>query len=130
MAVGHRWIDLLDPSKEQLHGCLTGDIHERALEQLLAPAQHEDEPRPKLESHGDYVLGIFLVAVILREEDLVYYQEVDVVLTRDRLVTIRKTAEGGRPPFDPATARASCRAHESVGLILYHLADDVAERYL
>ena len=42
---------------------LPAEVHDRALEQLLAPAQHEDEPRPKLEAHGDYVFGVFLVPV-------------------------------------------------------------------
>src|SRR4051794_41569430 len=117
MAVGHRWIDLLDPSKEQLHGCLKGDIHERALGQLLAPAQHDDEPRPKLESHGDYIFGVFLVAVASKDEDAIYYQEIDLIVTRERLVTIRKTPPGGRRPFDPQSARDSGRAGERVGVI-------------
>src|SRR5436305_3424583 len=118
MAIGHRWIDLLDPSKEQLHGCLTGDIHERALGQLLAPARHDDEPRPKLESHGDYVFGVFLVAVAIREEDVVYYQEVDVVMTRDLLVTVRKTPDLGRPPYDPSAAMEACREAEGIGMVV------------
>jgi len=42
---------------------------------------HGDEPRPKLETHGEYVLGVLLVPVILADEDRVYYQEVDLVLT-------------------------------------------------
>ena len=48
-----RWIDLLDPTAETLRERLPAAVHDRAMEQLLAPAQHEDEPRPKLESHGD-----------------------------------------------------------------------------
>jgi magnesium transporter len=130
MGVGERWIDLLDPSKEELHHCLPPDIHERALEQLLAPAAHDDEPRPKLESHGDYVFGVFLIAVAVREEDLVYYQEVDLVMTRDVLVTVRKTPDHGRPPFDVSAAMEACRDQESLGMIVYHLVDDIAERYL
>src|SRR5947207_13509632 len=108
MAIGHRWIDLLDPSKEQLHGCLTGDIHERALGQLCAPAQHEDEPRPKLESHGDYVFGVFLVAVAVPEEDTVFYQEIDLVMKRERGVAVRKTP-GGSPASDTTEDGAAGR---------------------
>jgi magnesium transporter len=124
------WTDLLDPAAEEIQQHLPESIHSRAMEQLLAPAQHEDEPRPKLESHGDYVFGVILVAVALPEEDLVYYQEVDLVLTRHTLLTVRKTPEGGRAPYDPAPARAACQAHETVGSVVYHLVDDVAERYL
>jgi len=130
MAVGDRWINLLDPTEQELHERLPADVHERALAQLLAPAQHDDEPRPKLESHGDYIFGVFLVAVAVRDEDLVYYQEVDLVMTRHVLVTVRKTPDGGRPPFDPTSAMEACRASESIAMIVYHLVDDIAERYL
>jgi magnesium transporter len=130
MSVRERWIDLLDPSHDELSAHLPPDVHERALEQLLAPAEHDDEPRPKLESHGDYVFGVLLVAVAVREEDVVYYQEIDLVMTRDVLVTVRKTPVSGRAPFDPTAAMEACRHHESLGMIVYHLVDDIAERYL
>jgi magnesium transporter len=130
MPVGDRWINLLDPTEQELARCLPPHVHGRALEQLLAPARHDDEPRPKLESHGDYVFGVFLVAVAVREEDLVYYQEVDVVMTRDVLVTVRKTPDDGRPPYDPSAAMEACREQDAIGMIVYHLVDDIAERYL
>jgi magnesium transporter len=130
MAAGDRWIDLLDPSREELEARLPAEIHDRALEQLLAPVQHADDPRPKLESHGDYVFGVLLIPVVVKEEDLVYYQEVDLVMTRDVLVTIRKSPDGGRAPWEPHEAQAACRDTENVALITYHLVDDIAERFL
>jgi magnesium transporter len=130
MSAGDRWIDLLDPSPAELAGRLPAEVHDRAVEQLLAPAQHADEPRPKLESHGDYVFGVFLVPVAVPAENAVFYQEVDLVMTRDRLVTVRKTPEGGRPPWDPGPAREACRDEDSVAMAGYHLVDDVAERFL
>src|ERR671937_1463324 len=117
MGHGDRWIDLLDPTPQELHDRLPQDLHARALEQLLAPAQHDDEPRPKLESHGDYIFGVFLVAVAVRDEDIVYYQEVDLVMTRELLLTVRKTPGSGRPAFDPTSAMEACRHHESLGMI-------------
>jgi len=128
MAAGARWTDLLDPSPEELQAELPAAVHERALEQLLAPAQHDDEPRPKLEPHGDYVFGVLLVPTLA--EDEVFYQEIDLVITRDQIVTVRKTPEGGRPPWDPEPARASCRDEDNVALVAYHLVDDVAEHFL
>ncbi|HKP16898.1 MAG TPA: magnesium transporter CorA family protein [Gaiellaceae bacterium] len=125
-----RWIDLLDPSRTELEAKLPGEIHDRALDQLLAPAQHEDEPRPKLESHGDYVFGVFLVPVAVTDEDAVFYQEVDLVITRDIVVTVRKTPQGGKPPWDPRDAQAACRPDESIAMVAYHLVDDVAEQFL
>jgi magnesium transporter len=130
MGAGDRWIDLLDPSREELVSRLPTHVHDRALDQLLARAEHADDPRPKLESQGDYVFGVFLIPVAVPEEDTVFYQEVDLVMTRDVLVTVRKTPEGGRPPWDPSTAQAACRETENVAMITYHLVDDVAERFL
>jgi magnesium transporter len=130
MGTGDRWIDLLDPSRKELQSQLPTEIHDRALDQLLAPAEHADDPRPKLESQGDYVFGVFLIPVAVPEEDTVFYQEVDLVMTRDVLVTVRKMPEGGRPPWDPSTAQAACRDTENVAMIAYHLVDDIAERFL
>jgi hypothetical protein len=63
MTVTDRWIDLLDPTAEALSNHVPESIHARAMEQLLAPSTHDDEPRAKLEGHGDYVFGVLLVAV-------------------------------------------------------------------
>jgi len=130
MAVVDRWTDLLDPSPEQLRAALPAGLHESALDQLEAPAQHDDEPRPKLESHGNYIFGVFLIPVVIQDEDLVYYQEVDVIVTDDTLLTVRKTPESGRPPFESQSAKEACREHDPLGMIVYHLIDDIAERYL
>jgi magnesium transporter len=78
------------------------------------------------------VLGLLLAAVAVPEEDIVYYQEVDFVLSRERIVTIRKTP-AGRPPFDPSSIGELCEAlqHElAPGMIAYYLVDDIAERYI
>jgi magnesium transporter len=130
MGAGNRWIDLLDPTREELAAQLPREVHDRAVEQLLAPAQHEDEPRPKLESQGDYVFGIFLVPVVVAEEGAVFYQEIDVVMTRDVLVTVRKTPADGRLPWDPEPAREACRDQDNVAMIAYHLVDEIAEGFL
>jgi magnesium transporter len=123
------WIDLLDPSDEELRKHLPEDVQETALRLLLAPAQHADEPRPTLQSHGRYIFGVFLVAVAVRDENRVYYQEIDVVATSERLVTVSKTPPGEKP-FDPRPAKDSCNPKDSAGMMLYRLVDDIAERYL
>jgi len=130
MGAGFRWIDLLDPNPDELRAKLPAAVHDRAMEQLLAPAQHEDEPRPKLESQGDYVFGQFLVPVLVTEEDEVFYQEIDLVITREAIVTVRKTPEDGRPPWHPGKAEEACRDEDSVAMVAYHLVDDIAERFL
>src|SRR6266536_1241323 len=123
------WIDLIDPTPEELREKLPRELYETALDRLLAPAEHTDEPRPTLQGHGGYVFGIFLVAVAVPEEDRVFYQEVDVVVTHDVLVTVSKTPPGEHP-YDPRPARESCRPDDSAGMMFYRLVDDIAERYL
>jgi magnesium transporter len=123
------WIDLLDPSDQELRDALPESIHEGALELIQKPAQHEDEPRPRLEGQGDYVFGILLVAVAVREEDRVFYQEIDLVLTHDRAITVRKTPEHGTP-FDIERVKKNVRPSEGPGMVAYHLIDEVVEDYL
>jgi magnesium transporter len=125
------WIDLLDPSEAELHEALGRDIHERALETLLKPARHDDEPRPRLEGQEHYVFGVFLVPIAIREEDRVFYQEVDVVATQERVVTVRKTPERGYA-FDPGPLKESIRhdADDRAGVIVYRLVDEIAEYFL
>ncbi len=123
------WIDLIDPTPDELREKLPREIQESALERLLAPAEHDDEPRPTLQSHGDYVFGVFLLAVAVPEEDRVFYQEVDVVVTHDVLLTVSKTPPGEHP-YDPRPARESCRPDDTAGMMFYRLVDDIAEHYL
>ena len=124
------WIDLLDPSADELRRCAPRELEETAFELLEAEPKHEDEPRPTLQGHGDYVFGVFLVAVAVPQEDQVFYQEVDLVLTHETLLTVRKTPPGGRPPYEPADVRAAVKPDDSSGMIAYRLLDDIAERYL
>jgi magnesium transporter len=127
------WTDLLDPDEAQLREHVPGDLLRDAWQELLRPAdEHGVVPRPTIKSHGSYVLGLLLAPVAVPEEDLVYYQEVDFVLTRERLVTIRKTPDS-RPAYDPTNLAELCEAQHngvSPGMIVYYLTDDVAERFL
>jgi magnesium transporter len=128
-ADGHRWIDLIDPTAETLAPHLPPDLHPAARTQLLAPPVPDHEPRPRIESQGDYVFGVLLVPIALPDEDRVYYQEVDFVLTREQLLTVSKTSPGEQP-FDPKDAQDACRPADPIGLYLFHLVDEVADRYL
>jgi magnesium transporter len=126
-----RWIDLADPTHEELARVAPDELHSSALDQLLDPARHDDEPRPALESHGSYVFGVFLVPVVVAEEDRVFYQEIDITLTRDTIITVTKTPEGERP-FDMGPVHETCPNPEelSTGQIAYRLVDEVAEAFL
>jgi magnesium transporter len=128
--VGATWIDLVDPTHDELREKAPRELEETAITRLIAPPQHEDEPRPTLQGHGDYVFGIFLVAVAVPEEGTVYYQEIDLVLTHDTLLTVRKTPPGGQPACDVAAVQKTAKPEDSAGLLAYRLLDDIAERYL
>jgi magnesium transporter len=125
------WIDLLDPTEEELRQALGREIHDRAFEQLLRPALHDDEPRPRLEGQNHYVFGVFLVPVAIREENRVFYQEVDLVATRERVVTVRKTPDQGYP-FDCGLVREAVAREDDdrAGVVVYRLVDEIAEYFL
>jgi magnesium transporter len=129
---GTAWIDLLDPSADDLRRHVKPDLRPEALEQLLQPAEVDGgDVRPRIATHGAYIFGVLLVAVAAKE-NRIFYQEVDFVLTQDRIVTVRKTPPGHNP-FDPAPIRDVCEAQPREvppGAIAYHLVDEVAERYL
>jgi magnesium transporter len=127
------WTDLLDPDEAELRAALPHEVRPDALQELLRPAEPDgSRVRPSIRSHGSYVIGILLVAVAVPEEDVVFYQEVDFVLSRERIVTVRKTPDA-RAPFPPEKVEEACdlHAHElAPGMIAFHLLDEIAERYL
>jgi magnesium transporter len=123
------WTDLVDPSADELRAALPQDVHATAMEALLAPHQHDDEPRPRIESHGEYVLGILLLPIEVPKQDRLYYQEIDFVATPTTLLTVSKTPPGEKP-FDPAPAKEACRKHDEIGMYVYHLIDEIAEGFL
>ncbi|HET7759327.1 MAG TPA: magnesium transporter CorA family protein [Gaiellaceae bacterium] len=125
------WIELLDPDEAELRAAVPPGIHDLALEQLLRPARHDDEPRPRIEAQLDYVFGVFLVPVAIRDEDRVFYQEIDVIATRERVVTVFKTPERGYP-FDCKPVRESVAkgGDDRAGVIVYQLVDQIAEYFL
>ena len=129
MAERPEWIDLIDPAPGELHDKLPEQVHATALRALTAPHVHDDEPRPRIVSQGDYVLGIFLIPIAVPDEDRVYYQEIDFVATLDVFVTVSKTPPGEQA-FDPKPAKEACREHEDVGMYVYHLVDLIAESFL
>ncbi len=122
------WTDLLDPDREELERAAGRDLHPVALEQLLAPAEHDDEPRPTIEAHIDYVFAVLLVPVVDHATHDLWYQEIDMVLTRDRVVTVRKTPPGC-PAFDASEIQQVSQG-ESSGMVAYRLVDEVAEAFL
>jgi len=123
------WVDLLDPDEGTIRGAWTDPLHPQAVDKLLEPTVHDDEPRPKFESHGAYVLGVLLVPVVVGDEDRVYYQEVDLVLTTGLVLTVRKTPTDG-VPLQLAGIDEARRENRSAGMLVYHIVEQVAEGFL
>jgi len=126
MGDGTSWVDLLDPTAEEIEAATGVKLDARELALLVGTG----EPRPTLFGADDHALGAFIVPVAVTDEDRVYYQEVDIVLSRDLALTVRRTPSDGEP-FDPTELKETCQ-HRDVppGRVAFHLADIVAERYL
>jgi len=122
------WIDLLDPTEAELRAAWHADVHPQAVETLLQPHTHADEPRPKIESHGTYAFAVFLVPVVVKEDDRIFYQEVDVLMSHDQILTVRKTPPDGGP-IDLSALTESCAGLPG-GMIVYQVVDEVAEGFL
>jgi magnesium transporter len=123
------WVDLLDPTVSDLDAVLPDDVHELALERLAEPADDEVS-RPRIELQGDYLFGVVVVPRISGPGDPLRFDEVDFVLSRETLVTVRKTPTDGGPPFDIHEVHRTRHDDESTGMCLYALVDEVAERFL
>src|SRR5439155_16858660 len=67
--------------------------------------------------------------IAVPEEDRVFYQEIDVVVTHDVLLSVSKTPPNEHP-YDPRPVRESCKPDDEGGMMLYRLIDDIAEHYL
>ena len=128
MARPEIWTDLLDPTEPELRRGLPAGLSGAALERLLAP--HDERIRPTFQGQRDYVFGVLLNAFPVPDADKVLYQEVDLVVTRDAVLTVRKTPPG-QPAFDLAPVEEACgvRTH-GPGMVAYRIVDEIAERYL
>ena len=128
------WIDLLDPDRDGAPRCARAERFTTSPSSSCSqPTRHDDEPRPRLEGHDHYVFGVFLVPIAIREEDRVFYQEIDFVATRERLVTVRKTPERRTPVRLTAGARLESRSEsddQRVGVMVYRIVDQIAEYFL
>jgi magnesium transporter len=127
--VGAVWTDLLDPGEEELRAKAPRELEESALRLLLRPPQHQDEPRPTMQSHGDYVFAIFLAAEYVEARREIFYSEIDVVITHEAILTVRKTPEHC-PPFDLDEVKKAVKSDDPPGMIAYRIVDEIAEQYL
>jgi magnesium transporter len=127
--VAARWVDLVEPTREEVFAALPVQVDPDVIEMLAAQPLGGREPRPVIEGHGAYAFGVLMAARPLPEDDRISYQEIDFVAMPGFLVTVRKTPTDGAP-FDIAGLQASAGQDTSTGELVHRLVDDVADTYL
>ena len=125
-----RWLDLVDPTREELLATLPVQVDPDVVEALVSPSLEGREPRPLLESHGTYVFGVLVAARPLPHEDRVSYLEVDVVATPAVVVTVRKSPGDGGEPFDVSALHPAADQESGAGDLVHRLVDEIAESHL
>src|SRR5262249_30354625 len=118
-----RWTDLHDPDEATLLAALPEGVHVTVVDRLRRPASHGNEPRPRLQTQGSYVFGVLVFPSV--ERDGVIGQEVDLVATPERLVTVRKTPPGASTCDLDEVRSAALRDDAPVGMCLYMLFDEI-----
>jgi magnesium transporter len=127
--VSARWLDLVDPSREELLATLPIQVDPEVVEALAARSTEGREPRPVLESHGAYVFGVLVAARPLPDENRVMYAEVDVVATPGVVVTVRKSPAAGHEPFDVSALHAAIDQGVGAGELVHRLVDEIRESF-
>jgi len=122
-----RWLDLVDPTREELDSVLPSGVDPDVIDEMLIPPQRGRDPHPVLEAHGSYVFGVLVVMSATSSEDLAY-QEIDFVATPERLVTVRKSSTAD-VAYDVAGLHSASET-DPVGILVQRLVDDVADTYL
>ena len=124
-----RWLDLVDPTREEVLAALPVQVDPDVVEALAAHPGDGREPRPVIEGHGSYAFGVLMAPRPIPEDDRVVYEEIDFVATAALLVTVRKTPAGGAP-YDVAGLRPAAEQDASIGELVHRLVDDVGDTYL
>jgi Mg2+ and Co2+ transporter CorA len=128
--VSARWLDLVDPTREEVLATLPIHVDPEVVEALIARPADGREPRPLTEGHGAYVFGVLMAARPVPHEDRVSYLEVDVVATPGVVVTVRKTPSDGGDPFDLSALHPAAEQEAAAGELVYRLVDEVAESFV
>jgi magnesium transporter len=123
------WVDLVDPDDAALTTALDGTaLHRTARDQLQAPIGPDDDLRPALRSDGGYAFGL-LTSPVVRGAGEIVFLPIFVIVLPERVVTVRRSVEGSVAEMGVGFGDA-VRSVGEPGMVLWHLVDDLAERYL
>lgn len=124
-----KWIDLVDPRREEILQAVAIPLDPDAIEMLSNHVVGERVARPMLEAHGGYVLAILSRPTVEPGGDRVDYLELDVVASPAVVVTIRHPGRhGALAPVDGVAAREADGA--SAGELFHAAVDDAADALL
>ena len=124
-----QWIDLVDPTREDVLQAIATPLDPDAIEMLVAPAGDGRGARPLLEAHGNYVLAVLAHPRAHPSEDRVEYLELDIVATPTVVMTVRKAgARGDLAPVNGISARVE--SDGSPGSVFQAAVDDAADAFL
>lgn len=124
------WVDLLDPDADEIKEAC-GSIATQTRDHLLERSDDASNLRARFEVDRDYIFGAIPVPVAsATAEDPVFYQEIDLLLRHDSVVTIRKTPIG-QDPFSIGIIKECCRrsGEETVGCVTSRLLEQVGRQY-
>jgi magnesium transporter len=123
------WIDLVDPTREEILQAVAIPLDPDAVEMLLNPVGGERGARPMLEAHGGYVLAVLSRPSVAPGGNRVEYFELDLVASPSVVVTIRHSGrQGALAPVDGIAVRVAAGA--SSGEIVHAAVDDAADALL
>lgn len=133
-----QWVDLCDPTPDEITSAWQRPLDSELFATLCAPAHPQDLPRPGFATGGGAIFGVFLVPVLVAEQNHFFHQEINLVLYTDAILTVRKTPrlEDGRlsgdAPYDVDDLRLAIREGDDrlPGHVAQHILDDVAEGFL
>jgi magnesium transporter len=128
--VDARWIDLVDPTRDELLASLPGTVDPEVVEALAARPGDGPAPRPLIESHGSYVFGVLVAARAVPDEDRVVYLEIDLVATPSLLLTVRKSPAESGDPFEPVGLHPAVHDAAPAGVLVHRLTDDVVDSFV
>ena len=124
-----QWIDLVDPTREDVLHAVAVPLDPDAVEMLAEVPGDGRSVRPLLEGHGSYVLAVLSHPQTRQGEGRVEYLELDVVATPTTIVTVRKTGpRGALAPVDGVAALIDADA--SPGAVFQGVVDGAADAFL
>jgi Mg2+ and Co2+ transporter CorA len=127
--VAAEWIDLVDPTREEIAQAIESPLPPEAMELLTASARDGRAGVPLLQAHGGCVLAVLAHPVASQADDRADYLELDLLATPAKVVTVRKTGPSGAlAPVDGVAARVD--AEGSAGEVFQAAVDDAADAFL